>query len=234
MSNNVPEGAEIFADWSLYDKVIHFNFMYHREMGQVIRSSASTVQQPLRVLDLGCGDCRMGGEGLRGMSVANYVGVDLSQAALDAARSSLAPFDCPIELIHSDLAASLVQGFEPSPNLILASYSLHHYPHEELAASIVRLDEILSPGGVFIWIDIERLDQETRTEYLARFRREQLQAWHAFEDAEIDEVFAHMAEADYPLTAAEKLQLTTAAGFRLHSTPFQDGCYTARCYLKQA
>jgi ubiquinone/menaquinone biosynthesis C-methylase UbiE len=234
MSSNVPEGAEIFEDWSLYDKVIHFNFMQHREMGEVIRTIAGTTAQPLRVLDLGCGDGRMGGEGLRGMPVASYVGVDLSQAALEAARDRLAHLDCPIELRHSDLAAALLKSFEPSPNLILASYSLHHYHQAELAASMVRLEQILAPGGVFIWIDIERHEQETRAEFLARFHRQQLKAWHAFADAEIEEVFAHMCEADFPLTAVEKQQLTTSAGLKLQSTPFQDDCYAARCYLKQA
>jgi cyclopropane fatty-acyl-phospholipid synthase-like methyltransferase len=230
MSSNVPEGAEIFEDWSLYDKVIHFNFMQHREMGEVIRSIAGTTAQPLRVLDLGCGDGRMGG----GIPVASYVGVDLSQAALEAARTRLSHLDCPIELRHSDLAAALQKSFDPSPNLILASYSLHHYPQAELAASLVRLEQILAPDGAFIWIDIERYEQETRAEFLARFHRQQLKAWHAFEDSEIEEVFAHMSEADFPLTAVEKQQLTTAAGLQLQSTPFQDDCYAARCYLKQA
>ena len=230
MSDFRSEAAEIFHDWSLYDRVIHWDYMRHREMAAAIGASAAGLAAPLHALDLGCGDGRMARAGLRQARVASYVGVDLSAAALAAAPANLAPLACPVELREVELAVAVEQAFQPSPNFALASYSLHHYRADAVAEILTRLRGLLSPGGLFVWIDLERRAEETRAEYLERFWRDELSQWSAIRADEAREIIDHMASADFPLTSDEKQSLASAAGFRWRETPFRNAFYAADLY----
>lgn len=224
------QSAEIFADWSLYDKVIHFDYMRHQQMARVISTVAASRPQPLAVLDLGCGDGRMAAAGLQGCQVESYVGIDLSAAALEAARKHLAPLQCTLDLRQMDIEAGLMQPFNAAPNLVLASYSLHHYQYDALPALLNRLAEVVHADSVLIWIDLERKEQESREQCVVRYAEEQLSAWSSIASSEKEEIKSHMIAADFPLSARERQQLIANAGFR-HLTSFiHDATYSADAY----
>ena len=76
--------------WQLYRKFVDNNYFYHHEVyGQLHRILVDEVVQPFRFLDIACGDARATVETLRGMRVAHYYGIDLSQAALELASKAL-------------------------------------------------------------------------------------------------------------------------------------------------
>jgi hypothetical protein len=79
----------------------------HREVyGQLHRILVDEVVQPFRFLDIACGDARATVETLRGMRVAHYYGIDLSQAALELASKALKLLGCPVTLDHRDFVCS--------------------------------------------------------------------------------------------------------------------------------
>ena len=64
MNAESREVQAIFERWTLYEKVIRSNYMRHQEMIRVIQQAVRQIDQPLRVLDLGCGDGWMASQGL--------------------------------------------------------------------------------------------------------------------------------------------------------------------------
>jgi len=221
MENRFAEDLEVFQKWSLYDIVIHLNYMHHREMNSMLRACAGQVAHRLRVLDLGCGDGRMAIEGLKGLSVESYTGVDLSEEALATARGELPRICRDVKLLHCDLEHVLDQDWKEKPNFIIASYSLHHFPHDSAKRIIQKVSQVLAPRGVFFWIDLQRYEYETRQEYLDRFWRNHLPNWKALDESQKTSVIEHMSKADYPLTSNEKRNLVNNAGLVWRSTPYQ-------------
>jgi SAM-dependent methyltransferase len=99
--------------WQLYRKFVDNNYFYHREVyGQLHRILVDEVVQPFRFLDIACGDARATVETLRGMRVAHYYGIDLSQAALELASKALKLLGCPVTL---DAISSKRCGIGQSP-----------------------------------------------------------------------------------------------------------------------
>lgn len=98
-----------------------------------------------RVLSLGCGigDTEL----LLAPHVAEVVGLDLSPAAVQQARSDVARLGIG--------NARFAQGTtaEGRYDLVIAIFFLHHLPDDELAALPLRLHEMLTPGGSFYSLD---------------------------------------------------------------------------------
>lgn len=230
MVGTMKSSPEIFADWSLYDKVIELNYMRHREMALAIDSCARKLPQPLHVLDLGCGDGRMAGQGLRNCDVVSYCGVDLSDAALKSARQHVRELNCQVSFVASDLQEALCGTITPRPNLVLASYSLHHYQPETTARLIGRVGAILAAGGTLIWIDLERGNDESRDRYLERFTKQRVPEWAAMTPQDKQEIADHMSTSDFPLSADERREIARAAGLAWLATPYSDADYTAEVY----
>src|SRR5438552_5146503 len=103
-----PAVALFQQQWRVYRKVIDQNYIQHREvyarLHQVLVEEAT---QPFRFLDIACGDATASPGALLGTRVASYHGIDLSGPALDLARESLHPLDCPVTLEQRDFAAAL-------------------------------------------------------------------------------------------------------------------------------
>src|SRR6516225_6759905 len=75
-----PMAVLFQRQWQLYRKFVDNNYFYHREVyGQLHRILVDEVVQPFLFLDIACGDARATVETLRGMRVAHYYGIDLSQ-----------------------------------------------------------------------------------------------------------------------------------------------------------
>ncbi len=99
-----------------------------------------------RVLDLGCGTGRDAAALLTRWPTASVIGVDASQAMLDAAASTLAPYPGRAELHRADLREPLPLGGPVDAALTVAA--LHWIPdHRPLFASVAGL---LRPGGRFV------------------------------------------------------------------------------------
>ena len=170
MGGKTEEASTVFDDWSLYDKIIRCNYMRHHEIADVIQSFAGSVREPLHVLDLGCGDGWMANASLCDSDVATYVGIDLSAEALQAARKRLSEPSRSVVIRQANLESALAQNFDRRPNLVLASYSLHHLLPDKQSRLIKGIAGLMAVGWL-IWIDLQRRQQESREAYLQRFFR---------------------------------------------------------------
>lgn len=229
MQPNDPTVHEVFAEWSLYEKIIHFDYMQHQAMIAFIRKVVSECSVPLHVLDLGCGDGWMASQGLQEATLASYTGVDLSEAATQSVQQNLGPLVENISLITGDLGQVLQRKLPRQPNLILASYSLHHFKEAQQPEIIQSCASQLGEGGLLLWIDLCRHDQETREDYLHRFWSTTLNDWHHLTEGEVMEVQQHMQSSDYPLSKQEKKIAVEAAGLQSYGEGFCNEYYAADC-----
>ncbi|MCO6044950.1 class I SAM-dependent methyltransferase [Aeoliella sp. ICT_H6.2] len=232
MSQDQPTPLEIFAAWSLYESVIAQNYMRHAELIEAVAPHAAQHPSPLRVLDLGCGDGYMAEEALKGAQVESYLGVDLSESGLERSAERLASIAGQVEVRACDIRAAVREPMEPAPNLVLASFSLHHYPVAEQEQLIADCYLALAPGGQFVWIDARRGRSESRTEYLQRFHDVLLPSWTALSEEQWQEVREHMNEADFPVSDDEKLAMANAAGFGDPEQLYADDYFSAHLFRK--
>ena len=114
----------IFSSWTLYQKVIRDNYMYHDEMYQALHH-ALPKDRALRILDLGCGDAHAISKALSDSNVVAYTGIDLSADALTHARANLNVLDCDVTLLEGDLLHEL-KNLDTSFDIIVAGYSIHY------------------------------------------------------------------------------------------------------------
>src|SRR5688572_16925445 len=106
MAPPLPETNGFFnRQWQTYHRVVDCNYMKHRELAVLLQDYLlAAFRRPYTLLDLGCGDAVFTAQALRGTQLCSYVGVDLSEPALDLARQTLAPFRCQQLLIPGDLS----------------------------------------------------------------------------------------------------------------------------------
>lgn len=231
MSPSVPDGREVFDEWSLYETVIHLNYMRHREMIAAIQTAVAAISEPLDVLDLGCGDGAMACQGFARAKVNSYFGCDLSRAALDKAAGTLHKMTPKLTLREASLVTTAASDDLPELNCLLASYSLHHLDRQaEIQRVLESCRRRLKQEGIFIWIDLQRQYNETREDYLLRFRTKLLPTWTGLTEPQRQEVIDHMQAADFPLSFPEKSALCRAAGFRDEQCLFEDDNYAAHLY----
>ena len=190
-----PQSVEIFNSWDLYGNIVRNNWMRHEQMSQFIQNA--TEGRKLHVLDLGCGDGAMARNGLLGRSIEKYVGVDLSQDALDhlqrAAGLGLDP-----QVILGDIRESIEKLPSQSFNLVLASYSVHHFRSQDKQRILEQIARVLMPQGRFLWIDIACLEGEDRSGYIQRIQEEIRTRWVPMPKQHCEDAIEHICNHDFP------------------------------------
>ena len=76
---------QVFEQWSLYDLIIHHNYMRHTELVTCLNKFVKQTEIRREVIDLGCGDAWMAKHVFQDMVLESYLGVDLSDTALQEA-----------------------------------------------------------------------------------------------------------------------------------------------------
>jgi ubiquinone/menaquinone biosynthesis C-methylase UbiE len=94
------DNQKLFVEeWQVYRKMVDNNYLFHRgAYDQLNRFLIEEMKQPFSFLDVACGDASMTVKALHGTTVAHYVGLDISQQALDIARDTLAGLKCRVSL----------------------------------------------------------------------------------------------------------------------------------------
>jgi len=202
-SFEIFQSVEIFHSWDLYDNIVRNNWMMHRQMASVIQkvalelSATQNTNPKLRVLDLGCGDGAMARNGLKDCPVEKYVGVDLSQDALMhlETRQGLGP---NVQVLRGDIATSIEELPPEAFDLVLASYSLHHFESAQKKAILQQIRRLLTPTGVLLWIDIARFDREDRSGFIARIEQEIQSRWIPMPSEHRHDAIEHIRNYDFP------------------------------------
>ncbi len=206
--------TELFDEWSIYDKVLDHNYMFHDEIYHDVQRVLADHydKRPFTILDLGCGSARHLGQALQGCSVGRYVGYDLSDVALAHAAPNLAGLGCPIELHQGDLLESLKASGERF-DLIFSSFALHHLVSADKAVFFRLAYERINENGMLLMVDVMREEDEDPEVYLDRYCGWLRSEWKTLSPEALDAFCDHIRNNDFAETASEFHAMATYAGF---------------------
>lgn len=130
-SEPTTEIQEFFEQWNIYQKIIKFNYLLHRELFTILHNFLNTHgHNPFILLDLGCGDASLMTRALQETNVSQYHGIDVSEVALTYAKNNLETINCKKIWLLGDFA-KLINNFQNQFDFIIAGYSMHHLQREE-------------------------------------------------------------------------------------------------------
>ncbi|HVT28571.1 MAG TPA: class I SAM-dependent methyltransferase [Lacipirellulaceae bacterium] len=227
MPQSFSRVKEVFDQWAMYNAVVEADYMHHAELVATLAAWAQQQSQPLRIVDLGCGDAYLATHAFRNANVASYRGVDVSDSAAELAREHTSIWAGKAECVAGNLADFLHSLPDASATVVLASYSLHHFSSDAKVELINECYRVLARGGTFIWIDAVRRHDQSRDAYIDALTQVMHHDWTALTPDQRDKACAHVRESDYPETAQWMLDHVLAAGFaplnRILERPFFDG-----------
>lgn len=199
--------------WSLYDFITERNYMFHREIyAEVARLLESRARLGVyHLLDLGCGNARFLAPCLEAIPPATYMGVDLSEAALNEARTHLADLPAAVTLHGGDLLHA-VETHEDTWQVIFSGFAIHHLSQEEKARFFQAAAQRLTEDGWLILVDIVREEQDSRETYLESYLNFMREHWTGLPTEGFEEARAHIVAFDHPETFSTLSAMAAAAG----------------------
>ena len=222
--------AHLGVDAAAYDAAIRrFIPGYEEMIAEVVSILDESLDEAVRVVDLGAGTGALAGAILDGVPRSRLVLVDIDPHMLEVAAARVAAhgeraelrcatFDDALDSMAKattaarPAAAAAIDG-DPGVGAVVACLALHHVAElEHKRALYRRIYDALAPGGVFLCADCTV--HETGPEHARTFRE-----WAAgmgragIPAAEAEALFAKWAGEDryYPL--AVELDLLASAGF---------------------
>jgi tRNA (cmo5U34)-methyltransferase len=208
--------THVGVDTAAYDAEIRrFIPGYEEMIAEVASILDDSLDEEVRVVDLGTGTGALIGAILDRVPRARAVLVDIDPTMLEVAAARVAPHGERVELrralFEDALVALTAEG--GGVGAVVASLALHHVQETERKRALyARIFASLAPGGVFLCADATV--HEAGLEH-ARIYRQWMagMARAGIATAEAEALFAHWAGEDryYPL--AVELDLLAAAGF---------------------
>jgi ubiquinone/menaquinone biosynthesis C-methylase UbiE len=223
---------ETFEQWAMYDAVIQADYMKHAELVATLAEWARKQSKPLRIIDLGCGDAWLATHAFRDADVESYHGVDVSDSAVERARDNTAIWPGRAEVVAGNLADFLHGQPDASANVVLASYSIHHFSSDAKIALIAECRRVLIPGGTFVWIDAVRNDDESRDAYIARLTNVMQHDWTKLTEDQRTRACTHVRDSDFPETGRWMRDHVAAAGFQLADTLLKNEFFDGWAFTK--
>jgi ubiquinone/menaquinone biosynthesis C-methylase UbiE len=214
MPQSFARVKETFDAWAMYQAVVDADYMHHAEIVATLAAWAQKQTEPLRIIDLGCGNSWLATHAFKNANIASYHGVDVSDAST-LAQENIAIWPGRAEVVAGNLADFLRAQPGASATVILASYSIHHFSSEAKVELINECRRVLVPGGTFIWIDAIRRNDESHNAYIARLTGVMQNEWTALTLDGRDKACTHVRESDFPESSSWTLDHVAAAGFKL-------------------
>jgi SAM-dependent methyltransferase len=205
-----------FDLWSVYDRVLDLDYMFHRELyAKVARVlDARFGAREISVLELGCGSGRHLAPVLAARRVGRYEGHDLSPVAIGHARKNFAALGVvETRFVEGDLMNALRDETGERADLIFSGFTLHHLSAEDRAEAIRRARGRLAPGGLLLVLDSMREEGQTRDAWLDAYCGWIEAEWTAIPAEGKAAIFGHIRGCDQPGTRAEHDTAAKAAGF---------------------
>ena len=184
---------------------------YDEQREMMLRLLPFEPDEPIRVLDLGCGVGLMTADLLSAYPNARLTALDLIEEMLEACRERIGQKE-NVTYQSGDFREDVLgSGYD----LIIASLSLHHLEHSERPSFYERAHESLKPGGALIAAEVI-VDENQGV------RAHQYKLWQEFisENGE-DAAYwygRHLAK-DHPLTIPSLLAIMGSTGLQ------QAGCF---------
>ena len=222
---------KVFKEWQLYSKVVQNNYLYHREVyARLHHFLSDRVAQAFTLLDLGCGDAGCMAQALAGTAVRRYLGVDLSQMALDLAARNLALLRCEYQLQEKDYYEVVREGGIKA-EVIWLGLTFHHLPLTQKANFLHGARKILPSGGYLLMFEPTLLEDEDREQFLERTAQIRQNAWREMTAVELETIREHTDNYDFPEKISTLEQMGREQGFSGLTPMFQnpDQVYTLMC-----
>ena len=227
MGEQQAQAHDFFEDtWSVYHKIVRHNYMSHSELfeaaGKIIQERAHTS---FSFLDLGCGDATSIVPILKRLNPSSYIGVDLSDTALDAATKQCSDLSCPSELKLKDLL-SFLEDSNDRFDVIFSSFAIHHLDQKQKKDFMLAAQKRLTDGGLIVIIDVVMDEGQSKEDYLDSYCRD-INSWPALSLEEKKYVESHVRNYDRPNTLKTIKEFASEAN--LHS--FEPICHFGAHHL---
>ena len=205
------------------------NLMYHKEVYRELhRILLGLAPRPFRFLDIACGDASCTVECLKGTTVASYHGIDLSQPALDLAKTYLETLGCPFKLENGDFLTAVARISETF-DVVWIGQSLHHLHLHEKRTLMKKVREIVGERGLFLIWEPVRLEDESEVGWFDRFVASR-PSWSILSDEDFADIDHHHRTSDHPETDQVWRKLGMEAGFQRVDEVFRAPSNLARVY----
>lgn len=212
----VTEEKSLFdKSWNLYKKIVAADYMHHKRLMQLTAEEIRNmnVDHPINVLDIGCGDASPFIPLFDIRPVASYTGYDLSEVAIEYSRTNLSNTKVAFELQKGNMT-DLILEESLQFDLIYSSYVIHHLSDLEKLSFFKAIAQKLTSGGIFIYIDIVRGNDESLEQYLEAYISK-IKGWDILSSEEKKEVIDHITQFDFPAKYIDLLNCFSEAGFKL-------------------
>lgn len=223
--------ANYFNDWGMYQQVIRYNYMEHAEVQQIIhRCLKHRYESSFSMLDLGCGDASFSANLLTNLPIHAYTGVDIAKNALELAHSSLQVLNCPVTLVQQDLLKFLA-SHGAKFDVILSAFSIHHLSSEQKQLFLYHAKQRLNPGGILLFLDVFRKEEESRARYLQRYSENIRKYWVDLIPEYQKLLIEHIVDSDRPECESSVREWCKVAGFRIVELLYQGGRDTQKLLI---
>lgn len=220
------------SNWATYQKLLEHNYMFHHELVHASQQLIQSIDQPLALVDLGCGDASLSQILFKNNQISRYIACDLSQPALQLAKANLAPWSSQLELNCLDMLEQLGQIPDRSLDLVFSSYAIHHLTDQSKLALFKECFRALNHSGSFVLIDVMRNDGQSRDNYLDNYLCMVEKDWVAINSIERTRITEHVRGNDFPLSPSEYQSLARQAGFHKEALLDAHGFHQAWAYQR--
>lgn len=210
---SIARVRETFEAWAMYDAVVRNDYMHHAEITGRLAAWAAAIDQPLRIVDLGCGDAWLATTAFADAEVADYLGIDVSESAADQAARNLARWSDRARVECGNFAEKLKELPSESASVVLGSFSIHHFSSDAKREILHECARILAQGGSLLWIDAVRREDQERDVWVRELADMMQREWTGLSPDQRASACTHVLESDFPETANEMDAMTQAAGF---------------------
>lgn len=219
MDKKQIEIKEFFDGWGRYKKILLNNYMHHNEIfsevSNLLNQHISNDTSTLKFLDLGCGDAYFTSKLVNKITSCEYVGVDLSTTALAESVKNFSTTNHQTQFIEDDLNNALDEFISQKKkfDVIFSSFCIHHFVDNNKNALLSKIKQSLAPGGIFIYIDVFRFDNQSREEYMSDTMNTFYKKLVTFEAYELAQSKHHIENFDYPETISHTKKILKESGF---------------------
>ena len=207
--------SNLFTEgWRNYRLVLEHDYLWHSlaESGLhetiVDRFGRDTA---FAFLDLACGDAETTARVLRDFDAVEYVGVDSSPQALEAAAATNFGKGVRTRFVLADYV-DFLNNDQGHYDVIFVGMSAHHLGERRLPEFFELVRKRLARDGLFVAYEPFLLADETRDEQIARLHAVIGKFWSAMPAESRRSVVEHTASADFPVSLEVWNAAAEAAG----------------------
>jgi tRNA (cmo5U34)-methyltransferase len=192
-----------------YDEHIELAIPFYRFLHQELIRIVPPTDEPLRVLDLGCGTGKTSAMFLENFPKSTVRGIDLFEEMLKHARNRLARFKDRMVYTQGDFReVDLGSGYD----VCVSALAIHHQLAEEKRESFDRIFQALAPNGKFLMIDWTRFRSHALRSIAAEVAEQ-----HVAESVPKPEIvrdwIEHWRQKNLPETVEDLIAWLLEAGF---------------------